>query len=76
MSSQPVERLRRSKPQGGSGDDVGLEKKALLAALTRFKRGDFSVRLPSDETGVDGKIADTFNEVVELNERMAAELDG
>ncbi len=48
---------------------------ALLTALTALKKGDFSVRLPLDWTGVAGKVADTFNEVIELNERMAKELE-
>ena len=52
-----------------------LDGRDMLAALTALKRGDFSVRLPSEWTGVAGKVADTFNEVVELNERMAHELD-
>ena len=45
----------------------------LLAALTALKRGDFSVRLPVHWSGLAGKTADTFNDVVELNERMAKE---
>ena len=40
-----------------------------------FKRGDFSARLPEDWTGVPGKIADTFNAVIEANERMTRELE-
>src|SRR5262249_35594045 len=40
-----------------------------------LKKGDFSVRLPLDWTGVAGKVADTFNDVMELNERMANELE-
>ena len=40
-----------------------------------FKRGDFSARLPEDWTGVPGKIADTFNTVIETNERMSRELE-
>ncbi|MEO6326243.1 MAG: hypothetical protein ABIT01_03865, partial [Thermoanaerobaculia bacterium] len=52
-----------------------FDRSQLLSVLTRFKRGDFSARLPDDWTGMDGKIADTFNEVVELNERMAHELE-
>jgi HAMP domain-containing protein len=40
-----------------------------------FKRGDFSARLPEDWTGVAGKIADTFNTVIEANERMTQELE-
>ena len=40
-----------------------------------FKRGDFSARLPENWTGVPGKIADTFNAVIEANERMTRELE-
>src|SRR5215831_340534 len=53
---------------------AGLDVGALLTALTALKRGDFSVRLPLEWTGVAGKVADAFNEVIELNERMANEL--
>jgi len=38
-----------------------------------FKRGDFSARLPEDWTGVPGKIADTFNTVIENNERLSGD---
>ena len=51
-----------------------LDTKQLLNALMSFKRGDFSARLPTEWTGVAGKIADTFNDVIELNEKMAREL--
>ena len=47
----------------------------LLAALKAFRQGDFSVRLPIDLTGLDGEIADAFNDVVELNERMTQEIE-
>jgi methyl-accepting chemotaxis protein len=50
--------------------DIG----ALLSALLALKKGDASVRLPQHWTGVAGKLADTFNEIAELNERMALEL--
>jgi hypothetical protein len=36
----------------------------LLSVLLAYKSGDFSVRLPSDWTGVPGKIADAFNETL------------
>ena len=47
----------------------------LLAALKAFRRGDFSVRLPHDLSGVEGELADVFNEVVELNDRMTREFE-
>src|SRR5262244_1729768 len=40
-----------------------------------MRLGDFSVRLPGDQTGLSGKIADTFNEIVAANERMARQLE-
>jgi CheY-like chemotaxis protein/HAMP domain-containing protein len=39
-----------------------------------WRKGDFSVRLPEDLTGVAGEIAEAFNETVALNQRMADEL--
>ena len=39
-----------------------------------MRKGDFSVRLPVAWTGIQGKIADTFNDIVAANEQMAAEL--
>jgi len=47
----------------------------LLAALRAFRRGDFSVRLPRGLTGVDGEIAEAFNDVVEMNDRMTREFE-
>ena len=47
----------------------------LLQALQAVRDGDFSARLPADWTGVEGKIADTFNDIVAANARMAAELE-
>ncbi len=52
-----------------------IDAPALLDALTALRRGDFTTRLPVAWIGVAGKVADTFNDVVELNQRMARELD-
>src|SRR5579862_4836528 len=46
----------------------------ILASLQTMRDGDFSVRLPGDWTGLSGKIADTFNEIVAANQQMAHEL--
>ena len=47
---------------------------AILESLQTMKDGDFSVRLPVSWTGLAGKIADNFNEIVAANEQMAFEL--
>ncbi|MDU6835005.1 MAG: HAMP domain-containing protein, partial [Bradyrhizobium sp.] len=40
-----------------------------------MRSGDFSVRMSGDYLGIDGKIADTFNEIIAANERMAQQLE-
>src|SRR3954452_9833618 len=40
-----------------------------------MKVGDFSVRMAGDQLGIEGKIADAFNEIVAANERMAKQLE-
>ncbi len=52
-----------------------LDTKLMLKILTAFKKGNFSIRLPNDWAGVNGKIADTINDVIEMNERLVKELD-
>ncbi|HLU08400.1 MAG TPA: HAMP domain-containing protein, partial [Oceanobacillus sp.] len=49
--------------------DLGL----LLQTLSAVKKGDFSVRMPIHHTGLAGKIVDTLNEIIELNDKMARE---
>jgi HAMP domain-containing protein/CheY-like chemotaxis protein/signal transduction histidine kinase len=47
-----------------------LDAKLLLSTLMALKKGDFTARMPSDWTGVAGKIADTLNEIIETKEKM------
>src|ERR1700741_88046 len=51
------------------------ELSELLSALQAVQDGDFSVRLPGDWTGIEGKIADTFNGIVASNATIAHELE-
>ena len=52
-----------------------IDVTALLTALRALHKGDFSARLPVKWLGLAGKVADTFNDIVEMNERLAAELE-
>ena len=56
-------------------DGGGAELQDLLAALQAMRVGDFSVRMAGNRVGLIGKIADTFNEIVAANERMAQQLE-
>jgi len=50
-----------------------LDSRELLAVLTAVKNGNFNVRMPIDKIGLTGKICDTLNEIITLNEKMMTE---
>src|SRR5262245_19269094 len=62
-------------PGNGRNGKSAFELKDVLHALQAVRGGDFSVRLAGDHLGIEGKIADTFNEIVTANERMAKQLE-
>jgi HAMP domain-containing protein len=51
------------------------ELRELLHALQAMRVGDFSVRMAGDRVGIMGKVADTFNEIVTANQRIARQLE-
>jgi HAMP domain-containing protein/CheY-like chemotaxis protein len=55
--------------------DSGVDLRGLLEALQAVRIGDFSVRLPANQGGEAGRIADAFNDIVGANERMAKQLE-
>jgi HAMP domain-containing protein/CheY-like chemotaxis protein/signal transduction histidine kinase len=74
MQPQESQRTVRSSNGRAATQGTRLDQRKLLRALQAVRDGDFSVRLPSDHTGLAGKIADTFNEIVTSNQRLAQEL--
>src|SRR6478752_6774072 len=72
-TQERVRRRANGEPKRAAESELDLRK--LLRALQAVRDGDFSVRLPSDQTGLAGKVADTFNEIVTSNQRMARELE-
>ncbi|MGZ8231624.1 MAG: HAMP domain-containing protein, partial [Burkholderiales bacterium] len=65
--------LVQSTPLPLEGDHPP-QLRELLLALQSVREGDFSVQLPGDWTGLYGKVADTFNDIVRSNRRMSDEL--
>ncbi|GAB3428414.1 response regulator [Massilia solisilvae] len=47
-----------------------LDLRLLLQTLMALKKGDFTARMPSDYTGMAGKIADTLNDIIETKEKI------
>jgi HAMP domain-containing protein/signal transduction histidine kinase/CheY-like chemotaxis protein len=60
-------------PAVSGGNGVDHFSTQLLNALLSLRDGDFAVRLPADLTGVNGKIADAFNDIAAVSDRRARE---
>ena len=51
-----------------------IDTRVALNVLTAVKRGDFSVRMPSNWTGNAGKVASSLNDVIASNQRLEREI--
>jgi HAMP domain-containing protein/CheY-like chemotaxis protein/signal transduction histidine kinase len=71
--SLPKKRMKR-KNGHSLEESHSSELAVILQTLLSVRNGDFSVRLPVVWTGLTGRIADTFNEIVAANQHMSLEL--
>src|SRR5262245_6790257 len=70
----PAVRTASSNKRDSVPPNPTPDLRVLLRGLEAVRDGDFTVRLPTDWTGLEGKIADRFNEIVALNQDMASEM--
>src|ERR1700739_3663931 len=69
-----TEKFGNQKITNGSMEEEDVfDSKKVLSVLTSIKNGDFSARMPIDSIGINGKICDTLNDIISLNERMMLE---
>jgi HAMP domain-containing protein/signal transduction histidine kinase/CheY-like chemotaxis protein len=63
-------------PSQEKADYVAAEHRSrrILAALIALRDGDFSVRLPTEWAGIDGRIAEAFNQAIGHEDRIAREV--
>src|SRR5258708_40114823 len=75
ISGESAASVRNNNGHSGAvAEPASADLSAILASLQTMRSGDFSVRLPGSWTGLAGKIADTFNDIVAVNKHMAREL--
>jgi HAMP domain-containing protein/CheY-like chemotaxis protein/signal transduction histidine kinase len=77
LSSLDADFVTSVVPVGGVGTNGHSDEafaRDLLVALLRFKDGDFDARLASHFAGINGKIADTFNEILSVSARRSDEI--
>src|SRR6476620_10382206 len=58
----------------GMHDGNELDSRELLRVLAEVRNGNFGVRMPIDQIGINGKICDTLNDIISLNEKLMIEL--
>jgi CheY-like chemotaxis protein/signal transduction histidine kinase/HAMP domain-containing protein len=78
MPNAPTARNGRSAkrvPPSHPASTDSLDLEQLLSVLRAVRKGDFTARMPASLTGLSGKIADTLNEIAELNQQMAQEFE-
>jgi HAMP domain-containing protein/signal transduction histidine kinase/CheY-like chemotaxis protein len=64
----------KSNKNGNNGSIDEIDNYELLRLLLEVKEGNFSVRMPGDKLGISGKICDTLNGIIQLNEALVEEL--
>src|SRR3984885_6182353 len=79
-ASQRRGSIANEKPRpvrkGGSGpiENPDSQLQLLLGAMMAFRDGDFSRRLPSDWAGIEGRIAEAFNQAIAHEDRISREV--
>lgn len=69
----------RGYPNGDGADALGSRDaylRQILTAILAFREGDFSVRLPADWSGIEGRVAEAFNQTISQEDRIAQEISG
>ncbi|MCE9552010.1 MAG: HAMP domain-containing protein [Planctomycetes bacterium] len=61
-------------PEHPADSSAEVRSRQILAAVLALRDGDFSVRLPADWAGTDGRIAEAFNQALAHEDRISQEV--
>jgi HAMP domain-containing protein/CheY-like chemotaxis protein len=77
VNASVARKKKNNNGHGAGAPDSGpeLDLNQLLDVLRAMQAGNFSVRLPGSQVGVAGKICDTFNTIIDANQRIAQQLE-
>jgi HAMP domain-containing protein/CheY-like chemotaxis protein len=62
------------RKNGAPNAPVPFDLKNLLLTLQAVRDGNFSVRIAGDHEGIEGKIAETLNDIIAANQRLSEEM--
>ena len=75
VTAEPPVPQAAARPSAPATADTTMDPLVLLECVVAMRNGDFTVRLPSEWTGIHGRIADAFNDIVSANQSMAQDLE-
>src|ERR1700748_1355107 len=55
-------------------DNDSLDLRELLKVLSLVKNGRLNVRMPVTQAGINGRICEVLNDIIDMNERLVAEI--
>ena len=55
-------------------DEGSLDLKELLKVLSMVKNGKLDARMPVTQAGINGRICEVLNDIIDMNERLVAEI--
>ena len=79
LTLDPEERIdslenHDSVPSTNGEDSQDAHLRQILKAMVAFREGDFSVRLPMEWSGIDGRIAEAFNQTIIHEDHTSREI--
>jgi HAMP domain-containing protein/signal transduction histidine kinase/CheY-like chemotaxis protein len=79
LTLDPEERIdslenHDSDPSTNGKDSQDAHLRQILKAMVSFREGDFSVRLPLEWSGIDGRIAEAFNQTIIHEDHTSREI--
>src|SRR5580704_1062441 len=65
--------VKKAPHMNGANDD-SLDLKELLKVLSLVKSGRLDVRMPVTQAGINGRVCEVLNDIIDMNERLMAEI--
>ncbi|MDB5025183.1 MAG: response regulator [Mucilaginibacter sp.] len=74
MEDNILEGILEQTEISGSPNGDSLDLKELLRVLSLVKNGKLSTRMPVTQAGINGRICEVLNDIIDMNERLVAEI--
>jgi len=74
MKDDVLESLLEHTEVSSTANDDSLDLKELLRVLSLVKNGKLNTRMPVTQAGINGRICEVLNDIIDMNERLVAEI--